>query len=163
MEIRDAHPDDAEAVCAIFNDAVDAPGVVWRDSPIDVATARSWIAGPDARLAMLVAVKAGRARGFAALSPFKPTIGWEPCVEISIYVAAAARGQGMGGGLIDAICARAAAEGRATVVASIDAENAGSIALHARHGFAHIGVIRRAGRQAGAERDVVLLQRLLAS
>ncbi|MCI4664230.1 MAG: N-acetyltransferase family protein [Neomegalonema sp.] len=163
--IRDARCKDAARITEIFNQAIPSGFAVWREQLTDQTEVAGWIDGPAPRQAVLVAESASvggakRIDGFATLAPFKTGPGWQASTELSVYVAAEARGAGIGGRLIDAICNRAAEIGCATVVSAIDAANTGSVALHERRGFVCIGVIKCAGRKAGALRDVVLLQRL---
>jgi phosphinothricin acetyltransferase len=80
--------------------------------------------------------------------------------ELSIYVAAAARGRGVGRALLEALIESSEAAGIWTLQAGIQAENAASLALHERHGFRRVGVRERLGRDpSGRWRDVVLLER----
>ena len=82
-------------------------------------------------------------------------VAWE-----SVYVAAEARGRGVGRSLLEALFPAAEAAGFWTLMAGVLAENAASLALHERVGFRRIGVQRRLGRDArGHWRDVVLLER----
>ena len=82
-------------------------------------------------------------------------VAWE-----SVYVAEAARGQGVGRGQLEALIHEAEAAGLWTLMAGVMAENVASRALHGRVGFREIGVQRRLGQDArGCWRDVVLLER----
>ncbi len=164
MTLRDAEREDAAAIHVIFAEAQPLPAAVWRDEPAPLEEIEGWLDGPDAKRAILVAEDAdGAVVGFAALGPFKTGPGWRVSGEISVYVAAAAQGGGIGSALCRAICAKAEALGLATVIAAVDSANPASIALHERCGFTRIGEIERAGAKSGALRDVLLLQRLLES
>ena len=98
--------------------------------------------------------------GWTALSGYSSRkvysgVGWE-----SVYVAAAARGRGIGRALLEALIAASEAAGYWTLFAGVRAENAGSLALHDRVGFRRVGVQERMGQDAqGRWRDVVLLER----
>ena len=82
-------------------------------------------------------------------------VAWE-----SVYVAASARGRGVGAALLEAIIAAADAAGFWTLLAGVLAENVASRRLHERAGFREIGVQRGLGRDAtGRWRDVVLYER----
>jgi L-amino acid N-acyltransferase YncA len=112
---------------------------------------------PDCRL---VARLDDRVVGWTALSSYSRRgvyagVAWE-----SVYVAADARGQGVGIALLEAVIATAEAAGVWTLIAGVQAENSASLALHERAGFRRIGVQERVGRDAdGVWRDVVLLER----
>ena len=112
---------------------------------------------PDCRL---VARLDGRVVGWTALSSYSRRAVYAGVAWESIYVAAAARGQGVGIALLGALIATAEAAGVWTLIAGVQVENAASLALHERAGFRRIGVQERVGRDAaGAWRDVVLLER----
>lgn len=82
-------------------------------------------------------------------------VAWE-----SVYVAAEARGRGVGRALLEALIPASEASGFWTLIAGIMAENAASLALHERVGFVRIGVQHRIGQDAtGRWRDVVLMER----
>ena len=77
-----------------------------------------------------------------------------------MYVAAEARGRGVGRALLEALIPASEAAGLWTLFAGVLAENAPSLALHERVGFERVGTQRRIGQDAlGRWRDVVLLQR----
>jgi phosphinothricin acetyltransferase len=82
-------------------------------------------------------------------------VAWE-----SVYVAAGARGRGVGRALLGALIPASEAAGIWTLLAGVLSENATSLALHERVGFRRIGVQQRFGQDArGRWRDVVLLER----
>ena len=84
--------------------------------------------------------------------------------EVSVYVAATARGQGVGDALMRGLVTRADAADVWTLQAGIFPENVASLKLHARHGFREVGRRERLGKmahgpRAGEWRDVLLLER----
>jgi L-amino acid N-acyltransferase YncA len=82
-------------------------------------------------------------------------VAWE-----SVYVAAEARGRGVGRALLETLIPASEAAGFWTLLAGVLAENAASLALHERVGFRRVGVNRRMGQDVhGRWRDVVQLER----
>jgi phosphinothricin acetyltransferase len=79
--------------------------------------------------------------------------------EVSVYVAEALRGQGIGRRLLAALVAESEGQGIWTLQAGIFAENRASIALHQRLGFRMVDRRERIGRRDGRWRDTVLLER----
>jgi phosphinothricin acetyltransferase len=79
--------------------------------------------------------------------------------EVSIYVAPAAQGLGVGRRLRMDLIRASEAEGFWTLQASILAENTASVALHERCGFRLVGRRERIGQRNGAWRDTLLLER----
>jgi L-amino acid N-acyltransferase YncA len=96
--------------------------------------------------------------GWAALSPVSARRVYRGVSEVSVYVAAAARGRGVGKALLDALVLESEANGIWTLQAGIFPENAASIALHQSSGFRKVGVRRRIGK-LDRWRDVLLLER----
>ena len=80
--------------------------------------------------------------------------------EAMIYVAAAARGRGVGGRLLRHLVAESEAHGIWTLQAGIFPENASSIRIFQKAGFKILGTHERLGRfHDGRWRDVVLMER----
>lgn len=117
-----------------------------------------WDAGhrPDCRL---VARDGDRVLGWAALSPVSERCVYAGVAESSIYIAAAARGQGIGKRLLGALIAASEAAGIWTLQTGIFPENAASLALHKACGFRIVGTRERIGQLHGVWKDVVFLER----
>jgi phosphinothricin acetyltransferase len=107
----------------------------------------------------LVALEGSRVAGWAALSSVSSRKVYAGVAEVSVYVAEAFRGAGLGRALLDALVHESEAEGLWTLQASIFPENVTSIALHRACGFREIGRRERVGRLGGLWRDTVLLER----
>jgi L-amino acid N-acyltransferase YncA len=118
----------------------------------------AWDRGHFAR-PRLVALAADEVAGWAALSPVSARAVYSGVAEVSIYVAASARGKGAGKELLTALIAGAEGEGFWTLQAGILARNHVSITLHLSCGFREVGVRERIGRLRGAWQDVVLMER----
>jgi len=97
--------------------------------------------------------------GWCALSPVSRRAVYAGVAEVSVYVAAAARGRGVGRALLEAMCRASEEAGLWTLQAGIFPENAPSLALHEACGFRVLGVRERVGRHLGRWRDVVLMER----
>lgn len=158
--IRDARPDDAAALAAVY-----APHVLTgtasfeTEPPTPAAMAARLAAVQDRGWPWLVAEVAGVV-GYGYCGPFHGRDGYRFTGETSVYLRDDARGRGIGGALLGALIARAEARGCRQLVAMIgDSGNAASIALHARHGFVHVGVLRGVGWKFGRWLDVVYMQR----
>lgn len=119
----------------------------------------TWDAGhrPDCRLAAKTAES--HLLGWAALSPVSKRKVYEGVAEVSVYVAEAARGQGVGKALLAALVAASEAAGIWTLQASIFPENVASIALHKQAGFREIGYRERIAQHHGVWRNTVLMER----
>lgn len=117
-----------------------------------------WDAGHLAK-PRLKAVSSGAMAGWAALSPVSSRGVYAGVAEVSVYVASAARGKGVGAALLDALVEASENAGLWTLQAGIFPENGASLALHEGRGFRRVGVRERIGYGGGRWRDVVLLER----
>ena len=140
--------------------AIYEEGIAGGDATFETA-APGWAAWDQGHLAdhRLVATRGGRVVGWAALSPVSDRCAYAGVAEASVYVAAAAAGQGVGRALLTELVSRAEAAGIWTVQAGVFPENTASLALHRRCGFRTVGVRERLGKLHGRWRDVVLLER----
>ncbi|MBN1680764.1 MAG: N-acetyltransferase [Anaerolineae bacterium] len=97
--------------------------------------------------------------GWAALSPVSGRCVYGGVAEVSVYVAASARGQGIGKALLHALITASEEAGIWTLQAGIFRENTTSLALHRICGFRDIGYRERLGCLHGVWKDVVLMER----
>jgi phosphinothricin acetyltransferase len=160
--IRDAKPDDAEAIAEIYNDAVRNTTAIWNDIEIDAQNRRDWIADrQDAGYPVLVWDQGGKAVGYASFGPFRPHDGYHLSVEHSVYVHRDHRAGGKGAQMMEALITRARDSGFHVMIAAIDAANTGSVRLHERLGFDHVGMMPQVGKKFGRWLDLALLQLVL--
>ena len=102
--------------------------------------------------------------GWVALTAYSARRVYSGVAWESVYVAAEARGRGVGRALLEAVIPASEAAGFWTLLAGVMAENTASLRLHERVGFHQAGVLRALGRDpTGRWRDVVLLERRSAS
>lgn len=97
--------------------------------------------------------------GWAALSPVSQRACYAGVADVSIYIAGAARGQGIGKALYQALIAQSEQAGIWTLQSSIFAENTASLALHEAVGFRVVGRRERIARRDGVWRDTILIER----
>jgi L-amino acid N-acyltransferase YncA len=107
----------------------------------------------------LVAVNSEGILGWAALSPVSTRRVYSGVAEVSVYVAATARGQGVGTLLLQSLVEQSEACGVWTLQAGIFPENVPSVALHKSCGFREVGLRQKLGQRSGVWRDVLLLER----
>jgi L-amino acid N-acyltransferase YncA len=161
MQLRGAMPEDAEAVAAIYNEGIEERQATFETRLRSAAELRERIGSE--RLPFLVAERAGRVEGWASLAPYSQRQVYAGVAEVSVYVARAARGHGMGTRLLEALVAEAGGRGFHKLLGKLFETNSASVALVQRCGFRRVGIHRRHGRLEGEWRDVVLVERLLGA
>jgi len=109
--------------------------------------------------ARLVARSGPEIAGWAALSPVSERCCYAGIGDLSVYVAAANRGAGIGRKLLQALIDESERNGLWTLQAGIFPENVASLAVHRSCGFRDVGHRERIGRLDGVWRDTVLLER----
>ena len=114
-------------------------------------------------LEVLIPLEGVHVLGWAALSPVSSRRVYNGAAEVSVYVAAAARGRGVGKALLQLLVQQSEANGLWTLQAGIFPENAASISLHRLCGFREVGVRRRIGTLGDTWRDVLLMERRSAT
>lgn len=141
-------------VSAIFEEGIATGDATFETEP------PSWDAWDSAHTDIrLVAENGDGVAGWAALSCCSDRCYYRGVAEVSVYVAAAARGRGVGRALLDAVISRSEAAGIWTLQAGIFPENKPSLRLHLGCGFRLVGVRERLGELGGVWRDVLLLER----
>ncbi len=158
MRLRPATPADAAAITAIYNEGIAGREATFETRPRAREEIAPWFAdrGP-----FLVAEDGGAVLGFARVSGYSDRCVYEGVGEHAVYVAAAARGQGVGRALLEALSAAAERDGFYKLTSRIFPSNAASRAVHRAAGFDEVGIQRRHGRLDGEWRDCVLVERLL--
>jgi phosphinothricin acetyltransferase len=144
-----------DAVRAIFQDGIDAGFATFEAVPPDWP---AWNAThrPDCRL---VALHGGTVVGWGALSPVSARVAYAGVAEVSVYVARARLGEGIGRRLLDALIAASEAAGIWTLQAVVFPQNEASLRLHRRAGFRDVGRRERIARLRGTWQDTMLLER----
>jgi L-amino acid N-acyltransferase YncA len=154
-QIRSMQPDDWPAVREIYREGI-ATGHATFES--ELPNWKKWD-GSHRHDCRLVARNQEHILGWAALSPFSARRVYSGVAEVSVYVAAAAHGRGVGRALLQALIEESERHETWTLQAGIFPENVASIALHRSGGFREVGVRQRIGKLGGIWRDVLLFER----
>jgi phosphinothricin acetyltransferase len=107
----------------------------------------------------LVAKEGKHIVGWAALSPATDRCVYSGVAELSIYIASAARGKGVGKLLLQELIVESEKTELWTLQAGVFPENIASIKLLKSCGFRKIGYRERIGQMDGVWRDVLLFER----
>jgi L-amino acid N-acyltransferase YncA len=157
-KIRPAAADDAEAIRAIRNDVIEHSTAMWTTKLLTPEDGRAWMKENLARRSAYVAEASGDVVGFANWAPWRPKDGYRHTVEDSVYLVVGHQGRGVGAELLRTLIAGATESGAHVMMASIEATNATSVALHARQGFEVVGTAREVGHKFGRWLDLTIMR-----
>lgn len=155
ITVEKMQDEDWEAVQAIYQEGIATGNATFEtDTPEWEEWNRSHL-----RDCRLIAREGDQVVGWAALTPVSSRCVYSGVAEVSIYVAASARGRNIGKALLQALVEESERAGIWTLQASIFPENVVSIALHKACGFREVGYRERIGQIDGGWRDTVLMER----
>lgn len=162
MVIRSATHADLPAIMDIFNhEILNAAGIYVYD-PVTLENRAEWLEGRARQgYPVLVASEGDTVMGYSSFGDFRAFPGFLHTVEHSVYVHKDHRGKGLGLDLITSLFAPAFQLGKHVMVGAIDSGNHGSIRLHEKLGFMHVGTFPEVGRKFGRWLDMVCMQRFI--
>ncbi len=104
----------------------------------------------------------GQVAGFGLLRPFHFADSFAATAEFSCFLHPDHTRQGLGGLILDHLCAQALARGIRTLVAQISSPNQASLDFHAGHGFVQSGRLTGVGHKFDQDFDLIFMQKTLA-
>jgi phosphinothricin acetyltransferase len=156
IEIAAMQPSDWPAVKRIYEHGIETGLATFETQ---APTWEEWDAAHRAEC-RFIARRDGELVGWVALSRVSRRHVYRGVAELSVYVAAEARGTGVGRALLETLIPASEAAGIWTLQAGVMAVNEPSLALHERAGFRVVGVRQGFGQDVnGVWHDVVLLER----
>lgn len=161
LRFRRAEPEDAMALLGIYRGFVEAPGYCFELECPDLPTFVDRIAAARARWDWWLAESNGAVIGYAYGGPHRERAAYRYSCEVSVYLAAAGQGRGIGHALYGRLLPALAGRGYFNALAVIVQPNPRSLAFHRRAGFEPVGVFSRAGYKHDRWWDVCWLQRRL--
>ena len=148
MTLRDLRPDDWPVVRAIYDEGIRGGDATFETEP------PSWErwneAHPELRL---VAEREGSVVGWAALSPASARLCYRGVGEVSVYVADAARGAGLGRELLERLVECSEQTGYWTLTAGVFPENEASVSGYTARA-ASVRSVSASGSASGAASGV---------
>ena len=163
LKVRAAIESDLEPMTRVYAHHVrNGTGSFEEDPPGQHEMMERWLEREKGGHPTLVAYYGDRFAGFAYAGPHKPRSAYRFTVEDSIYVEPEFTGRGIGAVLLNGLIEKCVGLGFKQMIAVIgDSDNLGSIALHSRCGFRHVGTAEAVGYKHGKWLDVVFMQRAL--
>lgn len=162
MSIRLATAADALAVQAIYAPIVESTAISFELEVPSLDEIASRITDRQPGHPWLVDDIDGDVTGYAYAGRFAPRAAYDWSVETSVYVNHDHRSEGVGRRLYTALLDVLVLQGYRQAMGGIAMPNPGSVALHERLGFVHVGTFPAAGWKFGQWHDVGWWQRPLA-
>jgi L-amino acid N-acyltransferase YncA len=156
--IRRADDRDAGAIGAIYDEAIATGVATFAQGPHDAAERGRWLHNRGDRAPVWVLDHDGAVLAWSALAPFSHRPWYDGVAEYTVYVSGAARGEGVGGALLDHLVTEAPALGYWKLVGMILEGNDAGLALATGRGFRPVGTHRAHGRVSDAWRDVTVVE-----
>lgn len=158
--LRLATFDDLGAINDIYNHFVQCATCTYQEVSETLDERKKWFAQHDEKHPVTVAELDGQVVGWGSLSSFHARSAYRFTVENSVYVHHLHHKHGIGSAILRDLLTRSSALGHHTVIAGIDSEQAGSIALHTKFGFQKVAHLKQVGFKFGRWLDVVYMERL---
>ena len=158
ISYRPATLEDQSAILDIYNEAVLNTTATFDTEERTMEKQLLWFHSHRQRHPVMVAEVAGSILGWASMSPWSERSAYDASVEVSVYVHADHRGNGVGTRLLELITMAGKEAGNHTVISRITSGNDVSIHLHEKLGYRIVGTLKEVGFKFGRYLDVVLLQ-----
>ena len=161
MIIRDATPEDLDAINRLYNTTIVDSHVSFDTEPWSSEKRQQWWRHRDPELVCLVADADGSIVGVAYSSWWRPKEAYRTSMETTIVIDDGYHGKGLGTELLGPLTARLHEEGVHRAIAIIAMPNEASISLHRRLGYREVGTLSEAGNKLGRYWDTLLMEKQL--
>jgi phosphinothricin acetyltransferase len=152
--IRAVTLEDAQEICAIYNDYVLNTLVTFEEEPVSAAEMKTRIETVTKDLPWYVCEEDGEIIAYAYLHYYHTRSAYRFTVEDSIYVKKGRQKTGIGTRLLKLLIDDAKKRGKHSVIALLGIPNAASEALHKKCGFCKVAVMDEIGFKFGHWADV---------
>ena len=166
---RVARPEDLPVIVDIYNSTIASREVTADTEPVTVASRQHWFDdhNPERRPLWVIHAAGDNAAqpevlGWMSYSNFYGRPAYSGTAEVSIYIAEAARGKGIGRYCLEQAIAHAPAISVHTLLGFIFGHNVPSLALFKKFGFDTWANLPRVANLDGIERDLIILGRRVA-
>lgn len=162
VTLRPFYWGDVPAITAIYRHYVEHSTATFDlEAPGPTAMAEKFGHMVDEGHPVIVAERHGAVVGYAYASTYRPRPAYRFTCEDSIYLHPDATGAGLGKTLLTALIAQSQTYGFKQMIAVITSEGVGSVALHEKLGFRHIGRHDKLGLKFDRWLDIIHMQREL--
>ena len=162
--IREARPDDAEAIVRILNPIIEAGAYTVFDTPFTVESERQYLLNFPSRGVFLLAIRQAdnRVVGFQSMEPFAGyTHAFDHVGVLGTYVDLECRRQGIAAALFQATFAAAVRKGYEKIFTFVRADNPAALQTYLRQGFRTVGTALRQARIGDRYVDEIIIEKQL--
>jgi L-amino acid N-acyltransferase YncA len=154
--LRLATAADLPAIVDIYNATIPERTATAQLEPVTIEERRPWFEAstPDRR-PLWVAESSGEVVAWVGLSDFHERAAYSATAQVSIYLRADQRGQGLGGRMLEHALEGSRAIGVTHLIGLVFAHNSASLKLFERHGFERWGFMPEVANMDGVLRDLV--------
>lgn len=162
IHVREAIEEDLGQLLLIYNEIILHTTAVYDYEPHTLEMRQAWFkTKKEQGFPVFVAEDETKILGFSSIGPFRAWAAYKYSVENSVYVAADARGKGIGKLLIPPLIEAAKKLNMHTIIAGIDATNEVSLHLHKSFGFVEVAHFKEVGFKFDKWLDLKFLQLIL--
>ena len=162
VSIRASQEADFATFTAITNEVIRTSATHFNYEPLADDDLVAYWRSQRARFPWLTLTdEAGSVLGYAKAGAWRERAAYQWTCETTIYLAAPARGQGLGRPLYTSLLAECVRLGFHSAIAGISLPNDASVHLHESLGFASVGVVKHAGKKFDQWWDVGFWQKML--
>jgi len=152
--IRLADSGDAAAISAIYRPIVEETAISFEYEPLDAAEFARRIEHTLKTMPWLVDERDGRVVGYAYAVPHRARAAYQWTAEVSVYIDASARRQGVARSLYLDLLERLKRQRVHMALAGVTLPNPASVRLHESLGFTPVGVYHEVGYKFDKWHDV---------
>ena len=161
--IRNAKPEDAQAICDIYNYHVLNTIVTFEEESILADDMADRINKVSEKYVWLVYELEGEIVGYAYAGEWKSRCSYRFSVESSVYLKNGFSSQGIGSKLYEALLKKLEKTDIHAVIGGISLPNEGSIALHEKFGFEKIAQFKEVGYKFEKWIDVGYWEKIISN
>lgn len=153
----------ANSILEILNEAIENSTALYDYKPRLLSSMMSWFEAKKSNNYPVIGLENinGELIAFGSYGAFRSWPAYKYSVEHSIYVHKDYRGYGLGHILLESLIQSAQCNNYHAMIGGIDITNTGSIALHEKHGFQHVGTLPEVGYKFGRWLDLAFYQLIL--
>jgi len=162
LRVRSAQSTDLDAIRRIYNEGIEDRIATLDEEPKNADDIAAWWSVHEGRYRVLVAEGShGEIVGWASLNPYSHRCAYRGVADLSVYVARASRGRGVGSRLLAALERQAKEYRFHKIVLFTLPFNSGGQRLYRKLGYREVGVFAEQGRLDGAFVDVMAMEKIL--